>query len=99
MGYQEQPNRAPVPPRSSAPPPPPPPPPVAGGWPDGHTFIRELLEALGRYSGAMSVTPKEVWDNALADVRFLKDYYDRQNRSGPTIPGQDGPIRTPTPWS
>jgi hypothetical protein len=41
-------------------------------WPDGMAMVRQLREALGLFSGAMPISPKEAWDEALDAARNLK---------------------------
>lgn len=45
----------------------------ASDWPDPHTFIVELRDALGMFSGAMHISPKQAWEDALTEVRRLRD--------------------------
>lgn len=46
--------------------------PASDSWPDGFTFITELREALGMFAGAMPITPKQAWEEALLEVRRLR---------------------------
>ena len=38
-------------------------------YPDPHELIRELREALGLFAGAMPMSPKQAWDEAITNVR------------------------------
>jgi hypothetical protein len=36
-------------------------------------MCRELREALGMFAGAMPITPKAAWDQAIAEVRRIRE--------------------------
>jgi hypothetical protein len=40
-------------------------------WPDGMEMIRQVREALGLFAGAMPITPKQAWEEALERARGL----------------------------
>lgn len=42
------------------------------GRPNHQDLILELREAAGLFAGAMALTPKEAWDEAIAEVRSLR---------------------------
>lgn len=42
-------------------------------WPDGMEMIRQVREALGMFAGAMSITPKVAWEQALERARGLAE--------------------------
>lgn len=35
-------------------------------------LVRELREALGMFAGAMPITPQQAWEEALDEVRMLR---------------------------
>ena len=35
-------------------------------------LVRELREAVGLFAGAMPITPKQAWDQAIAEVKLLR---------------------------
>jgi hypothetical protein len=46
---------------------------MTDSWPDGMTMVRQLRDTLGLFSGAMPVSPKQAWEEALARVRGLTE--------------------------
>lgn len=46
---------------------------TAAGWPSGHEMIVQLREALGLFAGAMPISPQRAWEEALAEVRRLRE--------------------------
>lgn len=44
----------------------------APDWPDGMELVLQLREAAGLFSGAMPISPKQAWEEALAEVRRLR---------------------------
>lgn len=36
-------------------------------------LVKELRQALGMFSGAMSISPKEAWDEAIEQVKWLRN--------------------------
>lgn len=42
------------------------------GEPDRLDLIRELRQVLGLFSGAMSISPKQAWEEAIDEVRGLR---------------------------
>lgn len=46
---------------------------TAAGWPTSHSMIAQLREALGLFAGAMAISPKQVWEETLAEVRRLRE--------------------------
>jgi hypothetical protein len=40
-------------------------------WPDGMEMIRQLRDAVGLFSGAMPISPKQAWEDAIARVKQL----------------------------
>lgn len=40
--------------------------------PEPIDLVRELREALGMFAGAMPITPKEAWEEAMTEVRKLR---------------------------
>lgn len=43
------------------------------GWPTGHEMVVQLREALGLFAGAMPISPRTAWEEALAEVRRLRE--------------------------
>ena len=46
---------------------------TAAGWPPGHSMLMQLREALGMFAGAMPIPPRQAWEEALAEVRQLRE--------------------------
>lgn len=42
------------------------------GQPHPIDMIRDLREELGLFSGAMSITPQDAWEEAIATVREMR---------------------------
>jgi hypothetical protein len=42
------------------------------GRPNHQDLIRELREALGLFAGAMPITPKVAWEEAIAEAKRLR---------------------------
>jgi hypothetical protein len=42
------------------------------GRPNHQDLIHELREAVGLFAGAMGITPKEAWEQAIDEVRGLR---------------------------
>jgi hypothetical protein len=42
-------------------------------WPDGFYFIGELRRAVGLFDGAMEISPKEAWEQAIAEVERVRE--------------------------
>lgn len=40
--------------------------------PDVRQLVSELRNALGMFDGAMPISPKQAWDEAIAEVRRLR---------------------------
>lgn len=40
--------------------------------PDPRDLVRELREALGMFAGALPYSPKQAWEEAIADVRRIR---------------------------
>lgn len=43
------------------------------GWPTGHEMLVQLREALGLFAGAMPISPRQAWEEALAEARRLRE--------------------------
>jgi hypothetical protein len=40
--------------------------------PDPIDLVRQLREALGLFAGAMPITPKQAWEEAITEVKRLR---------------------------
>lgn len=40
--------------------------PTPDRWPDPHDLVVELREAVGLFAGALPISPKAAWDEAIA---------------------------------
>jgi hypothetical protein len=43
------------------------------GWPTGHEMLMQIREALGLFAGAMPISPRMAWEEALAEARRLRE--------------------------
>jgi len=50
------------------------------GRPNHQDQIRELREAAGLFAGAMPITPKQAWDEAIVKVTGMRDEIKRLKR-------------------
>jgi hypothetical protein len=48
------------------------------GWPTGYSMVVQLREALGLFAGAMPIPAQAAWDEALAEVRRLREVAERR---------------------
>lgn len=46
---------------------------MSDSWPDGFYFIGELRRVTGLFDGAMDKSPKEAWEEAVAEVSRIRD--------------------------
>jgi hypothetical protein len=66
------------------------------GWPEPIEFIRQLRRTVGLFDGAMPITPKQAWEEALDRVRVAMEGHPMGEHPSWwdwRCPSCDGPVR------